>query len=76
MLAGGERIQTSVGGDAVEPCAERSSREAVEAVPGTQIGLLHEIIRFVQGAKHAVAMQFDFPAERFGEPFKRLVCVL
>jgi hypothetical protein len=34
---------------------------------------LHEIIRFVQGAQHAVTMQFDFPAERLGEPFKRLV---
>ena len=27
----------------------------------------------MQGAEHAVAMQFDFPAERFGEPFEGLV---
>jgi hypothetical protein len=35
---------------------------------------LHGILGFVQGAKHAVAMHFDFAAERFGKSFKRLVC--
>jgi hypothetical protein len=37
---------------------------------------LHGILGFVQGAKHAVTMHFDFAAERFGESFKRLVCTL
>jgi hypothetical protein len=32
--------------------------------------------RFVQGAQHAIAMQFDFAAERLGESLKRLVGTL
>jgi hypothetical protein len=76
VLAAGERIEAGVGGDPVEPCAKRSTLEAVEAAPGAQIGLLHQVLGFVQGAKHAVTMQFEFAAERFGEPFKRLVCTL
>ncbi len=55
---------------------EGPSPEAVEAAPGAQIGLLNKIIRFVHRAKHPVTMQFDLAAERFGKPFKRLVCML
>jgi hypothetical protein len=79
VLAAFERIEASVGGDAVEPSAKRSlfvgvrDLEARETAPGAQIGLLHGVFGFVERAKHAVGMQFDFPAERFGEPFEGLV---
>ena len=74
VLAAGERIKAGVRSDPVEPCAKRSvPLEAVEVAPGAQIGLLHGVLGFVQGAKHAVAMQFEFAAELFGEPFKHQV---
>lgn len=76
MLAAGECIQAGVGGDPVEPGAKRSSLERVEAAPGAQIGFLHEVLGVVQGAKHAITMQFDLAAERLGEPFKPLLCGL
>jgi hypothetical protein len=56
------------------PYREKRCRRAVEAAPSAQIGLLHGVLGFVQRAKHAVAMHFDFAAERFSEPFKRLAC--
>ena len=34
------------------------------------MGFLHRVLGFVQGAKHAVTMHLDFPAERFGQSFK------
>ncbi len=74
MLAACERIEAGVGGNPVEPCAKRAaSVEAAEAAPGAQIGLLHGILGFVQGAKHAVAMHFELAAEGFGHLFKRPV---
>jgi hypothetical protein len=79
VLAAFKRIEAGVGGDAVKPGAKRSALigaagiEAREGAPGTQIGFLHGVFGFVQGAHHAVTMQFDFAAERFGEPFKGLV---
>jgi hypothetical protein len=74
MLAAGKRIKTGIGGDAVEPGAKRpTSIEALEAAPGAQIGLLNSVLRFVQRAKHAVAMHPEFATERLRELFKRTV---
>src|SRR5580700_10085941 len=78
MFAAGERVQARVGRNAVEPGAKRSAPveavelEAVEAPPRAQIGLLNGVLGFVQGAKHAVTMQVELAAERFGEQFRRL----
>ena len=60
----------------VKPCTKRSALEAVETAPGALKGFLDKILGFVHGAKHAVTMQFDFAAERFGELVKRVVCTL
>jgi hypothetical protein len=73
MLATGERVQAGVRGDAVEPRTKVPAVESIEATPRAQIGLLHEILGIVQGAKHAVTMQFDFAPEWFGEPFESCV---
>jgi len=76
VLTAGECIEAGIGGDPVEPGAKRSSLESVEAAPGAQISFLHEVLGIVQGAKHAITMQFDLAAERFGKPFKHLSCGL
>jgi hypothetical protein len=79
VLAAFERIEAGVGGDLVEPGAKRSALigaaalEARKAAPGTQIGLLHKVVGFVKRTQHPVTVQFDFPAERFGQPLEGLV---
>ena len=47
--------------------------KVVEASPGTQIRLLYEVLRFVDGAEHAVTVHVEFAAERFREPAKLLL---
>jgi hypothetical protein len=69
----GERIEAGVGGNPIKPCAKRSLLEAIEAAPGAQECLLRYVLGLVQGAEHAIAMQFDVAAVRFSAPFERLV---
>ena len=76
MLAARERIQGGIGGDPVEPRAKRSALETLEAAPCAQISLLHEVLGVVQRTKHAVAVQFDFAAERFRKPLERFLRTL
>ena len=70
MLAAGKGIETDVGGDLIQPGAKRPTFEGLEATPGAQMGFLHRVLGFVQGAKHAVTVHFYFPAEGFGQSLK------
>jgi hypothetical protein len=75
-LSAGERIQASVCGYFIKPRAKEPALDGlkvVEASPGTQIRLLYEVLRFVDGAEHAVTVHVEFAAEWFREPSKLLL---
>ena len=76
VLAVGERIQAGACGYFIKPRAKGPALgglKVVEASPGTQIRLLYEVLRFVDGAEHAVTVHVEFAAERFREPAKLLL---
>jgi hypothetical protein len=57
--------QTDVGGDPVEPGAERRARlEAVEPPPGAQQRLLQRVVHIFERAEHPVAMDVELASER------------
>ncbi len=71
-LAARERVETRISRNPIEPGAKRATLEAVEAAPGAQVGFLHEVLGFMQGAQHAITVHLDFPPQRLSQPFKRL----
>jgi hypothetical protein len=76
VLAAGERIQAAVCGYFIKPRSKGPALvglKVVEASPGTQIRLLYEVLRFFDGAQHAVTVHVEFAAERFRESSKLLL---
>ena len=60
-----QRHQAHIRCDAIEPARERGAAlELIEALPGFQHGLLHEILGVVQGAGKTIAMRKQFAAMR------------
>jgi hypothetical protein len=52
-----KRVETSSGGDAVEPCPDRgASVESSEAAPGSQQRILESVLGVLEGSEHAVAV--------------------
>src|SRR6185503_3593683 len=52
-----ERVQAGIGGDLVEPGPEwGAARVRVPPAPRTQERLLDQVLRFLEGAEHAVAV--------------------
>ena len=57
-LAAVQRGEAGVGGDPVEPGAQRGpALEAVVGAPGAQVGLLHQVLGVVHRAEHPVAVR-------------------
>src|SRR5207244_9793614 len=62
------RVEAPVGGDPVEPSAERgASLEPSEALPGRQQRVLDGVLGILKGSKHPVAMQLELAAVRLGQ---------
>jgi len=58
-----EGVEAAVGGDRVEPTANRaSSVEFQPRAPGPEKGVLDEVVRLVERAHHPVTVQLEFPA--------------
>ena len=67
------RVETPVGGDPVEPGAERSaSLEPSEALPSGQQRLLEGVLGILEGSEHPVAVHLQLAAVRFGQLSERL----
>src|SRR5262249_22058235 len=67
--------EAGVGGDSIEPAAERAASfklEAPEATPGTQQRFLDKILGVVEAAEHAITVELQLPPVGLGEAFKRL----
>ena len=63
-----ERGQAGVGGDPVEPGAQRRAvLERVVAPPRAQVGLLHQVLGVVDRAHHPVAVREQLAPVRVGE---------
>ena len=63
-----KRIETSVGGDPVEPGADRGAPlEVSQALPGGQQRLLQGVLGVLQGSEHPVAVRLQLSAVRFGQ---------
>jgi hypothetical protein len=66
-------VEASVGGDAVEPGAQRGPfLEPCEALPGAQQRVLQGVLGVLEGSEHPVAVHLQFSAVRFGQLLERL----
>src|SRR5437763_1863079 len=64
-VAARQHRQAHVGGDAIEPGAERGARlEALELSPGPEERLLERVVGIVERAEHPVAMDVELALER------------
>lgn len=59
--AGPGDVETYVGGDAVEPRPRIGTIEVAPAAPGAEEGLLHGVLRIVEGRQHPIAVDVQFP---------------
>jgi hypothetical protein len=67
-----EEVQAGVGGDPIEPRAKRrATLEALALAPGAQEGLLHQVLRILERAEHAVAMHLQFAPVALDQRAKR-----
>ena len=67
------RVQAPVGGDPVEPGADRGAPlEAGEALPGGQQRVLQGVLGVLQGAQHPVAVHLELAAVRLGQLAERV----
>ena len=68
-----KRVEAPVGGDPVEPGAERgASLESSEALPGGQERLLQGVLGVLEGSEHPVAVHLQLSAVRFGQLSERV----
>ena len=59
------RVETPVGGDPVEPGADRgASLEPVETLPGGQQRLLEGVLGVLKGSEHPIAVHLQLPTMR------------
>ncbi len=64
-----DRLEADVGGDRVQPRAQRASPlEARDGAPGAQQRVLHGVLGVVDGAEHAIAVGVEEAAVGFDEP--------
>ena len=72
--AGGTtRVETPVGGDPVEPRADRGpSLERLEALPGGQQRVLERVLGVLEGSEHPVAVHLELSTVRLGQLSERL----
>ena len=71
-LAAFEHVQADVGGDPVEPGAQRRpALEAVEAAPGADQRLLHRVLGLERGPEHPIAVPGAAPAGAVRAPAPR-----
>ena len=62
------RVEAPVGGDPVEPGAERgASLEPAEALPGGQQRVLQGVLGILEGSEHPVAVHLELSAVRLGQ---------
>ncbi len=62
------RVEAPVGGDPVEPGAERgASLEPSEALPGGQQRVLQGVLGVLERSEHPVAVHLQLPAVRLGQ---------
>jgi hypothetical protein len=65
-------VQAGVGGDAVQPGAEAGAAlKLLAAPPGTQHGLLHQVLGVLEGADHPVAVHLQLPPVPLGQRGER-----
>ena len=62
-----DRVHADVGRDAVEPSAERLSREPLAAAPCPEERLLDRVLRLVERAEHPVAVDVQLAPMALGE---------
>jgi len=68
-----KRVEAPVGGDAVEPRADRgASLEPAEALPGGQHRVLEGVLGVLEGSEHPVAEDLQLSAVRLGQLSERL----
>ena len=72
--AGGTtRVEAPVGGDAVQPGADRGTfLEPSEALPGGQHRLLQGVLGVLEGSEHPVAVHLELPTVRLGQLSERV----
>src|SRR2546428_10464331 len=69
LFATGDGREANVGGDAIEPAAERRAPlEAAQSTPRADERLLHRVLRVVERAQHPVAVELNLPTVRLGPP--------
>ena len=67
------RVEAPVGGDPVEPGADRgASLESSEALPGGQQRVLEGVLGVLQGTEHPVAVHLQLSTVRLGQLAERL----
>src|SRR6202000_1134510 len=68
-----ERAQAAVGGDPVQPGAQRGAAVVPgQTPPGVQQGLLERVLGILERAEHPVAVHLQFTAVRLGQRPERL----
>ena len=66
--ASAARVEAPVGGDPVEPGAERGAAlERAEALPGGEQRVLEGVLGVLEGTEHPVAVHLELPAVRLGQ---------
>jgi hypothetical protein len=67
------RVEAPVGGDPVEPGADRGAPlESSEALPGSQQRVLEGVLGVLEGSEHPVAVHLQLPAVRLGQRSERV----
>src|SRR6266545_2020430 len=67
------RVEAPVGGDPVEPGADRGAAlEPSEALPGSQQRVLEGVLGVLEGSEHPVTVHLELPTVRLGQRPERL----